>query len=436
MRDKKRLAQKTCEAFLLNDLLVVAEETAGAGKSAGQTKLSVHCTVELESVASVRATKDDITQSVKVRRVCVSLRSLIAAAAQDLEPAQVEMASSGERAGVVVSRLARSSLLASRLVPRQQEGQEGALLPQLCGREGGLGQRAAVGAAADEDGRAAQEGHQKMKGRCERGGWTDRPSCQWAPLVRRRRRTACSSRAPPGCWAVLSSRLVAADAVGRGIARRGGRWCRWAAAAIFCHVRTQPVLSAAQAFEGWDVVAMGGRRGDVKCNLLDFEGVSKLVVALHPQVRAWPNEPLSCELQVLVHCAAERRTERVQADPQQSRKLNVDATQLLAKLCKENHCWLLFISTDYVFDGARSFPRQARMTLAAQARSHLTPALPGQTRSTSTGARSATQVRKKKKKGGGLRFSPVMQKSWRRGTQTGAAVCCACHCCTAPWRRW
>jgi len=61
--------------------------------------------------------------------------------------------------------------------------------------------------------------------------------------------------------------------------------------------------------------------------------------------------PLGRSLQVIVHCAAERRLERVQADTDQSRRLNVDCTRLLAKLCKENNCWLLFISTDYVFDG-------------------------------------------------------------------------------------
>lgn len=46
-----------------------------------------------------------------------------------------------------------------------------------------------------------------------------------------------------------------------------------------------------------------------------------------------------------------RRTQRVAQDPDTSRRLNVDLTRLLAQLCKKLQCWLLFVSSDYVFDG-------------------------------------------------------------------------------------
>lgn len=78
VKDKKRAAQKTCEALLFNDLLLLCESTAGTGKSAGSTRLSVLVTVELDDLTAIRATKDDITQSFK-----------------DLEQAQVEMATAG-----------------------------------------------------------------------------------------------------------------------------------------------------------------------------------------------------------------------------------------------------------------------------------------------------------------------------------------------------
>ncbi len=38
-------------------------------------------------------------------------------------------------------------------------------------------------------------------------------------------------------------------------------------------------------------------------------------------------------------------------DPAASRRLNVDLTRLLAQLSKALQCWLLFVSSDYVFDG-------------------------------------------------------------------------------------
>lgn len=55
---------------------------------------------------------------------------------------------------------------------------------------------------------------------------------------------------------------------------------------------------------------------------------------------------------VLIHCAAERWPDRCAAAPEQSWQLNVDATASLAKLCGEAGTQLVYISTDYVFDGS------------------------------------------------------------------------------------
>jgi S-adenosylmethionine synthetase len=88
------------------------------------------------------------------------------------------------------------------------------------------------------------------------------------------------------------------------------------------------------------VIGVGSTRakGDIiRCDLNDFDAITKLVGSLKPQV--------------IVHCAAERRLENVQRDPVASRRLNVDVPRLLAQLCKQHFCWLLLISTDYVFDG-------------------------------------------------------------------------------------
>lgn len=56
--------------------------------------------------------------------------------------------------------------------------------------------------------------------------------------------------------------------------------------------------------------------------------------------------------QIVVHCAAERRPDVSEKDPDATTKLNVDSTRLLAEACKRNGAWLLYLSTDYVFDGA------------------------------------------------------------------------------------
>ena len=78
VKDKKRMVQKTCDALLFSDLLIIGEETTGQGKSAGQSKLQVLVYMDLETIANVRATKEEITQSCK-----------------DLEQTQIEMSTLG-----------------------------------------------------------------------------------------------------------------------------------------------------------------------------------------------------------------------------------------------------------------------------------------------------------------------------------------------------
>ena len=53
----------------------------------------------------------------------------------------------------------------------------------------------------------------------------------------------------------------------------------------------------------------------------------------------------------IVHCAAERRPDISEADPDASRELNVEVTGHLAEQSAERGIFMLYISTDYVFDG-------------------------------------------------------------------------------------
>ncbi|XP_077984035.1 methionine adenosyltransferase 2 subunit beta-like [Glandiceps talaboti] len=54
---------------------------------------------------------------------------------------------------------------------------------------------------------------------------------------------------------------------------------------------------------------------------------------------------------VVIHSAAERRPDIVEKQEEVTKKLNVDATAMLAKLCGEFGAFMVYISTDYVFDG-------------------------------------------------------------------------------------
>jgi dTDP-4-dehydrorhamnose reductase len=54
---------------------------------------------------------------------------------------------------------------------------------------------------------------------------------------------------------------------------------------------------------------------------------------------------------VVVHLTAERRPDVYAADPDSADRLNIGATEALAKICAAREVNLLFLSTDYVFDG-------------------------------------------------------------------------------------
>lgn len=54
---------------------------------------------------------------------------------------------------------------------------------------------------------------------------------------------------------------------------------------------------------------------------------------------------------VVLHFAAERRPDAVKSAPDQARALNTGSTAVLAKACARTGAWMLYLSTDYVFDG-------------------------------------------------------------------------------------
>lgn len=55
----------------------------------------------------------------------------------------------------------------------------------------------------------------------------------------------------------------------------------------------------------------------------------------------------------LIHCAAERRPDKVEEDLEKATKLNRDVVGLLADLGRKLGFGVIYISTDYVFDGKK-----------------------------------------------------------------------------------
>lgn len=59
------------------------------------------------------------------------------------------------------------------------------------------------------------------------------------------------------------------------------------------------------------------------------------------------------KIDALIHCAAERRPDVAEKDPERAEKLNKDVVRDLAGLCNDMGICMVYISTDYVFDGQK-----------------------------------------------------------------------------------
>ncbi|KAL8211679.1 UNVERIFIED_CONTAM: Methionine adenosyltransferase 2 subunit beta [Gekko kuhli] len=90
----------------------------------------------------------------------------------------------------------------------------------------------------------------------------------------------------------------------------------------------------------WHAVGCGYTRARPRfeqVNLLDVAAVHNLIQDFQPHV--------------IVHCAAERRPDVVDSQPDAASQLNVAASGNIAKEAAEIGAFLIYISTDYVFDG-------------------------------------------------------------------------------------
>ena len=96
----------------------------------------------------------------------------------------------------------------------------------------------------------------------------------------------------------------------------------------------------AELLPNFDIIGLGLNRihsGIQKLNLLDTESVSEFMWAVKPDI--------------LIHSAAERRPDISQNDPKRTIALNVEATRHLARLAYQTGSWMIYLSTNYVFDG-------------------------------------------------------------------------------------
>ncbi|RVD88001.1 uncharacterized protein DFL_002201 [Arthrobotrys flagrans] len=92
---------------------------------------------------------------------------------------------------------------------------------------------------------------------------------------------------------------------------------------------------------GWEVIGTGLSRANppriLKVDITKGEEVEKVLDDVKPAI--------------IIHCAAEKSPDRCANDPAGTKALNVAASQLLAEQTAARNIVLVYISTDYVFDG-------------------------------------------------------------------------------------
>lgn len=79
------------------------------------------------------------------------------------------------------------------------------------------------------------------------------------------------------------------------------------------------------------------RAGLVKCDLITESQVLQQFNEFQPHA--------------VIHSAAERRPDAVFREPEKARSLNIDGTRIVTKACDIHNALMIFMSTDYVFDG-------------------------------------------------------------------------------------
>jgi dTDP-4-dehydrorhamnose reductase len=82
----------------------------------------------------------------------------------------------------------------------------------------------------------------------------------------------------------------------------------------------------------------------LKFDLLDEKSISELIHKVEPEV--------------IIHSAALTDVDRCEREPELAYKMNVEGTRAVAKAAEKTGSFLVYISTDYVFDGLRGMYRE------------------------------------------------------------------------------
>ena len=98
-----------------------------------------------------------------------------------------------------------------------------------------------------------------------------------------------------------------------------------------------------EVFSGYAHNAPGSGRA-VKFDLLDGTAISETIIRIKPEI--------------IIHSAALTDVDRCERERELAYKINVEGTRIVSEASKRAGSFLIYISTDYVFDGSRGMYRE------------------------------------------------------------------------------
>ena len=98
-----------------------------------------------------------------------------------------------------------------------------------------------------------------------------------------------------------------------------------------------------EVFSGYAHNAPGSGRA-VKFDLLDAAAISETIMRIKPEI--------------IIHSAALTDVDRCERERELAYKINVEGTRMVSEASKRVRSFLIYISTDYVFDGSRGMYRE------------------------------------------------------------------------------
>ena len=112
------------------------------------------------------------------------------------------------------------------------------------------------------------------------------------------------------------------------------------------------LITGAHGQLGSDVVREAVRRGwqAIGAGIEDFD--------LIDQAATWAYLD-KAKPEFIIHCAAYTAVDKAEFEPELARAVNEQGTRYIAEYCAAQGIWLLYISTDYVFDGSGTKPWEA-----------------------------------------------------------------------------